>query len=79
MSDSLQQEWKDRFAALIEERARRGDEVQFVIADGFLMFYDEDSVKEFDVRIFVREGYDELKKRRHERHGYVSVTTGRLT
>lgn len=44
----------------------------FVIFDGFLAFVDPESVSELDVKLFVRESYDELKKRREERSGYVS-------
>lgn len=48
-----------------------GEAKSFVIADGFLMLCDEESVREFDVRMFVREEYDVLKRRREERQGYV--------
>lgn len=78
ISDALQQEWKDRFAALLEKEQAKaeaaGEEgLEIVIADGFLMLVDPESVREFDVRLFVREEYAELKRRREERHGYVSV------
>lgn len=58
MSEDLQRHWRERFETLAAELERRdeGSRVDFVIADGFLMFYDEASVKEFDVRLFVREG-----------------------
>lgn len=44
----------------------------FVIFDGFLIFVDDQSAKELDVKLFVRESYDVLKKRREDRSGYVS-------
>lgn len=50
ISADLQAEWRARFAAL-----DGAHDTVFVIADGFLMFYDEESVREFDVRVFVRE------------------------
>ena len=42
-----------------------------MLADGFLMLCDEESVKEFDLRILVREQYTVLKQRRDKRSGYV--------
>lgn len=43
-----------------------------VVAEGFLMLVDPESVRHFDVRFFMREDHAVLKKRREERHGYVS-------
>lgn len=76
IAESLQQEWKDKFAALLEKEKAKAltegqDELQIIIADGFLMLVDPKSVRQFDVRLFVREEYAELKRRREERHGYV--------
>lgn len=70
VSSSLQQEWRGKFTQIQKDMT---DDLFYVIADGFLIFYDEESVKEFDVRLFVREGYEVLKKRREERSTYVSV------
>ena len=57
---TLQVEWRDKFQALQE--AREGEEVVYIIADGFLILCDEESVREFDVRLFVREEYGVLKR-----------------
>lgn len=35
------------------------------------MLVDPESVRNFDLRFFIREDYATLKKRRYERHGYV--------
>jgi hypothetical protein len=43
------------------------------------MLVDMESVKEFDVRLFVREEYGVLKQRRVERHGYVSSSCWALS
>lgn len=43
----------------------------YVLADGFLMLYDDESVRQFDVKLFVREEYETLRERREERSGYV--------
>lgn len=37
------------------------------------MLYDDESTKEFDVRLLVREEYVVLKRRREERSGYVGA------
>ncbi|KAK4704895.1 hypothetical protein P7C70_g1314, partial [Phenoliferia sp. Uapishka_3] len=63
--DSVTSEWRKKIEELMKE-----NETVFVICDGFLMLYDEESVREFDVRIFVREEYAVLKQRREDRHGY---------
>jgi len=52
--------------------SQASDELVFVIFDGFLALVDPESVRELDVRLFVRESYDALKQRREERSGYVS-------
>jgi len=44
-----------------------------VIAEGFLMLYDKETVRNMDARFFVREDYATLKRRRQERHGYVRL------
>jgi nicotinamide/nicotinate riboside kinase len=77
IADALQQEWKDKFATLLEKEKAKAlkegqEELQIIIADGFLMLVDPESARQFDVRLFVREEYAELKRRREERHGYVS-------
>lgn len=72
IAPSIQSEWKDKFQAL--EDGREGVETVYIIADGFLILCDEESVREFDVRLFVREEYEVLKRRREERHGYVSCS-----
>jgi uridine kinase len=48
------------------------DYSSIVIAEGFLVLYDEETVREMDSRFFVREDYETLKRRRQDRHGYVS-------
>lgn len=84
IAEELQKEWRDRFAALLEKerekaKAEGQEELQIIIADGFLMLVDPESVREFDVRLFVREEYAELKRRREERHGYVSLLVHLMT
>lgn len=69
---TLASSWTTKFLNLDAVLKEKGDEVQYVIADGFLMLVDMESVKHFDVRLFVREDYATLKQRRVERHGYVS-------
>ncbi|KAM0753416.1 P-loop containing nucleoside triphosphate hydrolase protein [Meredithblackwellia eburnea MCA 4105] len=68
---SLADEWRRKFEDLAVVDERGGEEKRkYIICDGFLMLYDAESVREFDVRIFVRESYEVLKQRREDRHGY---------
>ncbi|GAA5859114.1 hypothetical protein JCM8547_004007 [Rhodosporidiobolus lusitaniae] len=67
ISEGVVEEWRRRFEELIE---REEEKPIFVIADGFLLLVDPESVRQFDVRLFVREDYATLKRRREERHGY---------
>lgn len=77
ISSTIKQEWTQRFESLQKVRNGEGETV-FVLADGFLMLSDEESVKEFDVRLFVRESEETVKRRRVERSGYVSYSFPRL-
>lgn len=83
ISSELESRWREKFRALEQEkRSKRipighsaengNEETVYILADGFLMLYDEESVKEFDVKLLVREDYETLKRRREERSGYVS-------
>lgn len=69
VSDEVLDRWRDRFSALVDAK-----EDKFVIADGFLILHDPESVKEFDVRFLVREDYDTLLARRNARDGYVGLS-----
>ncbi|GAA5975379.1 hypothetical protein JCM5350_006461 [Sporobolomyces pararoseus] len=67
IGERIEREWKEKFRELFE---RTEEKPSVVIAEGFLMLYDEESVRDMDSRFFVREDYATLKKRRHDRHGY---------
>ncbi|BGP34049.1 ribosylnicotinamide kinase [Rhodotorula toruloides] len=67
ISEELQRKWRGRFEELLRSE---GEKTTIVIAEGFLMLVDPESVRNFDLRFFIREDYATLKKRRHERHGY---------
>ncbi|RUP43246.1 hypothetical protein BC936DRAFT_137435 [Jimgerdemannia flammicorona] len=45
----------------------------FVIVDGFMLYWDEEVMRELDIRVFVRGAYETLKRRREERQGYVTI------
>jgi len=57
------QKWTERFKGTAEE-------VQWVLVDGFLMYWDQAVIDLLDVRLFLRVPKDELARRRHARHGY---------
>lgn len=55
-------QWHERFKAF--------DNIRFVIVEGFLLYYDKECVKEYDVRLFVRESPKLLEARRRARGTY---------
>ncbi|GAA6063397.1 hypothetical protein JCM10212_002968 [Sporobolomyces blumeae] len=67
ISDRIEREWGAKFERLFDERQIKP---RVVIAEGFLMMYDRETVRNMDARIFVREDYDTLKQRRLARAGY---------
>ncbi|EJT98341.1 P-loop containing nucleoside triphosphate hydrolase protein [Dacryopinax primogenitus] len=67
--------WRERFAgtdvgAWHGEGQAQGGEIQWVLVDGFLMYWDQAVIDLLDVRLFLRVPRSELARRRHARHGY---------
>lgn len=75
--EELVEHWKVVFRDLVAPKPANGTkgepETVFVLADGFLMLYDQPSAAQFDIKLFVREPYEVLKQRREERSGYVRL------
>ncbi|BGO93599.1 ribosylnicotinamide kinase [Rhodotorula toruloides] len=67
ISEEVTEKWRSRFEELLQHDEEKPT---IVIAEGFLMLVDPESVRNFDLRFFIREDYATLKKRRYERHGY---------
>ncbi|KAK4057044.1 ribosylnicotinamide kinase [Microbotryomycetes sp. JL221] len=70
INSQLLSQWQTKFQQLVEPKDDNQLPIDFIIADGFLMLVDQESVKQFDVKLFVREDYNTLKQRRDERAGY---------
>ncbi|KAL7415372.1 P-loop containing nucleoside triphosphate hydrolase protein [Mrakia frigida] len=51
-----------------------GEEVEWAILDGFLLFWDPEVLAQLDLRIFLRVPYQTLKTRREARQVYVTQT-----
>ncbi|KAI8992868.1 P-loop containing nucleoside triphosphate hydrolase protein [Trametes punicea] len=64
------QRWEAYFEQVHRQRIEMGEEVKWVLVDGFLLYWHPEVVDKLDVRIFLRVPHDVLKQRRHERHGY---------
>lgn len=48
-------------------------DLKVVLVDGFMIFNDEELMKKFDIRVFVRAPYEVLRRRRHARAGYKTL------
>ncbi|TFK89469.1 P-loop containing nucleoside triphosphate hydrolase protein [Polyporus arcularius HHB13444] len=70
IDDIVFQKWKARFERIEEEHRAMGEDIKWVIVDGFLLYWHPEVVDKLDFRIFLRVPYEVLKQRRHERHGY---------
>ncbi|KAI0769632.1 P-loop containing nucleoside triphosphate hydrolase protein [Trametes elegans] len=70
IDDTIYQKWKAQFERIDREHRQQGEEVKWVLVDGFLLYWHPEVVEKLDVRVFLRVPYDVLKQRRHERHGY---------
>ncbi|CAL1708056.1 unnamed protein product [Somion occarium] len=62
--------WQETFQKAEEEHRQRGEQLIWVLVDGFLLYWHPEVVDTLDVRIFLRVPEEVLKQRRHERHGY---------
>ncbi|KAI0823324.1 P-loop containing nucleoside triphosphate hydrolase protein [Trametes gibbosa] len=70
IEETVYLKWKDYFERAQKEQRDRGEEVKWVLVDGFLLYWSPEVVEKLDVRVFLRVPHDVLKQRRHERHGY---------
>lgn len=69
ISQSFMNSWRERFATLPSSDTR------YVIADGFLLYWDPEVVQHYDVKLFVRESRAVLKERRRVRQTYGTAGT----
>ncbi|KAG8994809.1 ribosylnicotinamide kinase [Tulasnella sp. JGI-2019a] len=71
IDEKVFQMWKDRFRE-IESRAKcgSGEKIQWVIVDGFLLYWSPEVYDELDVRLLLREPEPRVRARRLARSGY---------
>ncbi|KAJ9114647.1 hypothetical protein QFC22_005523 [Naganishia vaughanmartiniae] len=72
INDTIIEQWRTRFEDLAEKERKKGIELIFVLIDGFLLYYDPECVKYYDILFFLRVPYATLKQRREERAQYVT-------
>ncbi|KAI1796368.1 P-loop containing nucleoside triphosphate hydrolase protein [Ganoderma leucocontextum] len=70
IEDSIFQKWKAHFERVEREHQERGEDIKWVMVDGFLLYWDSQVVEKLEHRVFLRIPHDILKQRRHDRHGY---------
>ncbi|KIO04520.1 hypothetical protein M404DRAFT_1000648 [Pisolithus tinctorius Marx 270] len=66
--------WRSHFEE-VERRGREdhGIEITWALVDGFLLYWDQESMDQLDIRIFLRVQHDTLKERRRERDYYIAA------
>lgn len=69
IDEDIAKRWKSKFSDF-HIPSSETEEMVYVIADGFLLYWDEECRKSYDVQFFVRESENVLRKRREERQGY---------
>ncbi|KAI0930651.1 hypothetical protein AcV5_007310 [Taiwanofungus camphoratus] len=62
--------WREVFTKVDAKHRNQGEQISWVLVDGFLLYWHPEVVEQLDVRVFLRVPHDVLKQRRHERHGY---------
>ncbi|KAJ3490933.1 hypothetical protein NLI96_g1063 [Meripilus lineatus] len=70
VEDNVLERWRETFTRIESERSEAGEQLVWVMVDGFLLYWHPGVVDTLDVRVFLRVPHDVLKERRHERHGY---------
>jgi nicotinamide/nicotinate riboside kinase len=68
--EEVDRRWRAAFEQLEADMQGHGERIVWGLADGFLLYWNEDVINQLDVRVFLRVPHDVLKKRRDERHGY---------
>ncbi|KAI0675076.1 P-loop containing nucleoside triphosphate hydrolase protein [Trametes maxima] len=70
IEDAVYQKWRSHFEQVDQQHREHGEEIKWVMVDGFLLYWHPEVVDKLDVRVFLRVPEKVLKQRRHERHGY---------
>ncbi|KAI9066583.1 Flavocytochrome c [Trametes sanguinea] len=76
IEDAVFRRWSAHFQQVDRQHRENGEEVKWVLVDGFLLYWHpllsalQEVVKRLDVKVFLRVPHDVLKQRRHDRHGY---------
>ncbi|KAF5384514.1 hypothetical protein D9757_006405 [Collybiopsis confluens] len=70
VSDEVISKWKDLSQKVSAERQSHGENLVWVIVDGFLLYWDERIASTLDVKAFIRVPEDVAKARREARSYY---------
>ncbi|EGN99590.1 hypothetical protein SERLA73DRAFT_179670 [Serpula lacrymans var. lacrymans S7.3] len=73
VSDETFSKWKKVFENVQNQKEAEGEEVVWGLVDGFLLYWDQDVIDQFDIRFMLRVPRDLLKSRREERSGYFTA------
>ncbi|GBE81478.1 Nicotinamide riboside kinase [Sparassis crispa] len=70
IDDATFQHWRDVFTKIDAVHKKAGEQLVWVLVDGFLLYWHPEVVNQLDIRVLLRVPHDVLRQRRHERHGY---------
>jgi len=70
LTDSAYQAFRSRFQKMEDEQLKKGVRIIWGLVDGFLLYWDKETIDQLDVRFFLRVPHDILRERRRQRFGY---------
>ncbi|KAJ8094236.1 ribosylnicotinamide kinase [Marasmius tenuissimus] len=70
VDDEVISKWKELSKKIFTERESQGENLVWIIVDGFLLYWDERIISTLDVKVFIRIPEDVAKARREARSYY---------
>jgi len=73
LTNSAYEDLRAQFQQLEDEQRKKGVRIIWGLVDGFLMYWDDETIEQLDVRMFLRVAHDVLKERRHKRNEFYEL------
>lgn len=65
--------YKQQISSLIASLSANGNDIGFIIVDGFLLYSDDRALKLLDLPLFLKADRQVLIERRNRRNGYITI------